>query len=440
MQDESRRNNGSAQGRVNGAAQIGRAKALANRLGGRWLEDKNRGREAQCPLCGRMEMSITPKPERDRILFFCNYCKKKGDKIVRALTKAGEGFFSPRRKEPTERELTEQAAQKMNEQGLSERARNVCRLVWWHVVMGGEPNGDAPITIKQFMAWLKTRSAWVAAKALDEAKAAGWLKVKIGSRGVGRGRATNHYGVSWLPQGYNGKPSTKPSTARPCTESVTESVTESNGKTESVGDNPLKFHEPDFGTYIPTGMVKYSVLESVPSSTSSPSSRRQRLDSLAAGETLRDRCKGQWPSILLQLGLRLTDAALRKRDVPCPMCGGKDRFRFRDDSVGLWYCRGCGHGDGFNLVMAWKGVSFHEAARLVEGLSPSGNCRNSLARTGVPLVPTELIETTPSTKLSPSVVGRPRGRLCGEYACGKEGECVRPDDCVLRRLADTMRS
>jgi hypothetical protein len=31
-------------------------------------------------------------------------------------------------------------------------------------------------------------------------------------------------------------------------------------------------------------------------------------------------------------------------------------------------------------------------------------------------------------------------RLCGHYRCGKEGECVRPDACVLRRLAETMRS
>jgi phage/plasmid primase-like uncharacterized protein len=50
------------------------------------------------------------------------------------------------------------------------------------------------------------------------------------------------------------------------------------------------------------------------------------------------------------------------------MCGGKDRFRFADRDVGLWYCRGCGKGDGFSLAMAYKGLDFASAAREIEAV------------------------------------------------------------------------
>jgi putative DNA primase/helicase len=83
---------------------------------------------------------------------------------------------------------------------------------------------------------------------------------------------------------------------------------------------------------------------------------------------LSKRCRNRWPDILMGLGL-LSAAALAGKDVPCPMCGGCDRFRFTDKGFGRWYCRGgsCG-GDGLRLVMAIKGAGFAEAARLIEGV------------------------------------------------------------------------
>jgi putative DNA primase/helicase len=85
------------------------------------------------------------------------------------------------------------------------------------------------------------------------------------------------------------------------------------------------------------------------------------------------RCEGLWPSILDRLGLSLSAKALRHQGVPCPMCGGRDRFTFADRGHGLWVCHGgrdlsgCdARGDGVKLVMRWCGVSFAEAARLIE--------------------------------------------------------------------------
>jgi hypothetical protein len=77
-------------------------------------------------------------------------------------------------------------------------------------------------------------------------------------------------------------------------------------------------------------------------------------------------CRGRWDEIFTALGL-LDSKALSHRHVPCPMCGGKDRFHYSDrDRVGVWHCRTCGGGDGFNLIQAIKGVDFPRAAKLVE--------------------------------------------------------------------------
>ena len=83
-----------------------------------------------------------------------------------------------------------------------------------------------------------------------------------------------------------------------------------------------------------------------------------------------DRCRGKWPSILIGVGVTMTEAARKGRDAPCPICGGKDRFRFSNkDGLGLWYCHGCGEGgDGVKLVMLAKGVDFKGAAKLIDGV------------------------------------------------------------------------
>lgn len=82
---------------------------------------------------------------------------------------------------------------------------------------------------------------------------------------------------------------------------------------------------------------------------------------------LREVCRGRWGSILPQLGVH--PDVLNGRHQPCPICGGKDRFRYDDrDAVGGWICNKCGSGDGFTLLMKYHGWDFKEAARQVEPL------------------------------------------------------------------------
>jgi putative DNA primase/helicase len=84
-------------------------------------------------------------------------------------------------------------------------------------------------------------------------------------------------------------------------------------------------------------------------------------------ESVTDACKGRWPSVLMQLGISPT--YLRNVHGPCPMCGGKDRWRFQDyQGTGSYWCNSCGRGNGMDLVMAWKSCSFVEAVKLIEGV------------------------------------------------------------------------
>lgn len=86
----------------------------------------------------------------------------------------------------------------------------------------------------------------------------------------------------------------------------------------------------------------------------------------------REAAKGKWRGILLEFGL--SDAQLRNRHCECPICGGKDKFRWDNkDGSGSYICT-CGAGDGVQLAMAVMGMDFHEVCekidRMVGNLTP----------------------------------------------------------------------
>src|SRR3954469_21722173 len=71
------------------------------------------------------------------------------------------------------------------------------------------------------------------------------------------------------------------------------------------------------------------------------------------GETV-ERARHRWPEILPQLGI--DTRFLKNVHGPCPLCGGKDRFRFDDrEGTGSYYCSGCGPGVGLILVKRKNG-------------------------------------------------------------------------------------
>lgn len=76
---------------------------------------------------------------------------------------------------------------------------------------------------------------------------------------------------------------------------------------------------------------------------------------------------GRWPGLLVQFGIERH--LLTGKHAPCPVCEGRDRFRFDDrEGRGTFFCSHCGAGDGFKLLQLFKGWSFKQAASEVEGI------------------------------------------------------------------------
>jgi putative DNA primase/helicase len=80
---------------------------------------------------------------------------------------------------------------------------------------------------------------------------------------------------------------------------------------------------------------------------------------------LHERARGRWHGILPAIGI--SEKFLKRKNGPCPMCGGKDRWRFTDiDGKGTWFCNQCHGGNGIALVMKFTGLPFLEAALRIE--------------------------------------------------------------------------
>lgn len=76
-----------------------------------------------------------------------------------------------------------------------------------------------------------------------------------------------------------------------------------------------------------------------------------------------------WRSILPIFGIH--ERHLFNRHGPCPICGGKDRFRFDNkNGRGTWICNRCGAGDGVKLVMLATGMTRDEALRAIIDREP----------------------------------------------------------------------
>ena len=86
-----------------------------------------------------------------------------------------------------------------------------------------------------------------------------------------------------------------------------------------------------------------------------------------------DLALNRWPGLLAHFGIDRD--SLTGKHTACPVCGGRDRFRFDDkDGRGTFYCSHCGAGDGFKLLQLATGKSFKECALDVEavvGVVPS---------------------------------------------------------------------
>lgn len=83
-------------------------------------------------------------------------------------------------------------------------------------------------------------------------------------------------------------------------------------------------------------------------------------------ETMRA-ARGRWREILIRLGV--DKKFLSGRNMPCPACGGRDRYRFHNrHKDGDYYCNQCGAGKGISLLMKVHGWDYPKAAHEVDGV------------------------------------------------------------------------
>lgn len=77
--------------------------------------------------------------------------------------------------------------------------------------------------------------------------------------------------------------------------------------------------------------------------------------------------RGRWTEVLVAAGIGEELLTRKKREGPCPICGGSTRFFFDDkDGRGTYHCRYCGAGDGMKLLELQLEAGFHKAALFVE--------------------------------------------------------------------------
>ncbi|AUR84065.1 CHC2-type zinc finger protein [Vibrio phage 1.047.O._10N.286.55.F2] len=71
--------------------------------------------------------------------------------------------------------------------------------------------------------------------------------------------------------------------------------------------------------------------------------------------------KGFWVEIIQSLTSIDPKIFNRKKEHPCPLCGGKTRFRYTGKTGAPFFCNVCGAKDGLNFYIAYTGCDFPTA-------------------------------------------------------------------------------
>jgi putative DNA primase/helicase len=133
-----------------------------------------------------------------------------------------------------------------------------------------------------------------------------------------------------------------------------------------------------------------------------------------------ERARGRWREILPQLGI--APRFLTNRHGPCPICGGKDRYRFDDRAGdGTYFCNQCGAGSGIILLRKMHGWDFKTACVAIDAII------------GTARAPTEPAPSKPANDtehrqraIERAIAGATDQRIVDRYLCGR-GLAVRSD-------------
>lgn len=137
---------------------------------------------------------------------------------------------------------------------------------------------------------------------------------------------------------------------------------------------------------------------------------------------IHEQCAGRWRSLLPMFGIGAN--FLTGKQTPCPICGGKDRFRFDNkEGRGTYFCNHCGAGNGVELVILKTGMQFRDAVKAI--------------RYKIGAAPVEKAKPTMSTE----------ARLDALRQMWKASKAITPDDDAgryllsrnLQPIADSLR-
>ena len=77
------------------------------------------------------------------------------------------------------------------------------------------------------------------------------------------------------------------------------------------------------------------------------------------------KCRGRWQGIYDALGINIE----YKKQIPCPLCGGDDRFVFDNKfGNGDYFCRHCGADNGISLVRQYFKLTFPETLKKISSV------------------------------------------------------------------------
>ena len=79
-----------------------------------------------------------------------------------------------------------------------------------------------------------------------------------------------------------------------------------------------------------------------------------------------DAAQGHWKKILIAAGIEAD--VLKNKHGTCPLCSGKNKFRFDDKGLGSWICNSCGAGYGYKLLKQFTGQPDKELLAMIDQL------------------------------------------------------------------------
>ena len=135
---------------------------------------------------------------------------------------------------------------------------------------------------------------------------------------------------------------------------------------------------------------------------------------MLSGDTVA-RARGRWPEILSALGVGAH--YLRNKHGPCPICGGKDRYRFDDkDGMGTYFCNQCGSGTGLLLLRNLHKWDHRRACDKVDAIIGRSHCA---APQESPSAPEDVEAAKRAAAIQRIISEATAPQIVTDYLCGR---------------------